>query len=149
MKNLNTFSVLAEMSAAELAEFETYLEPVNFDDGVIIIHEGEESRAMFFVVQGKVGIYKASEGKGRIFLRTIEPGDHFGEMALLCSGRRSASVHANGPCVLLKLTDRAFTEMMKSPELASRFLLGLAKALTIRLDNLNVRYAGMSSLFSC
>jgi CRP-like cAMP-binding protein len=149
MKKLDTFSVLAEMSAAELAAFETYLEPVDFDDGVIIIHEGEESRAMYFVVRGKVGIYKRSEGGGRIFLRTIEPGDHFGEMALLCAGRRSASVHANGACGLLKLTDRAFEEMMKSPELASRFLLGLAKTLAVRLDNLNVRYASMSSLFSC
>ena len=103
---------------------------------------------MYFVVRGKVGVYKAGEGGGRVFLRTIEPGDHFGEMGLLCTGRRSASVHANGVCGLLRLTDRAFAEMLKSPELASRFLLGLAKALAARLDNLNVRYAGVSSLFS-
>jgi CRP-like cAMP-binding protein len=148
MKKLETFSVLAEMSAAERAAFETYLEPVSFDDGAIILHEGEESRAMYFVVRGKVGVYKAGEGGGRVFLRTIEPGDHFGEMGLLCTGRRSASVHANGVCGLLRLTDRAFAEMLKSPELASRFLLGLAKALAARLDNLNVRYAGVSSLFS-
>ena len=55
------------MSAAELAAFETYLEPVSFDDGVIIIREGEQSRAMYFVVRGKVGIYKGTEGGGRIF----------------------------------------------------------------------------------
>ncbi|MGA2658134.1 MAG: cyclic nucleotide-binding domain-containing protein [Verrucomicrobiota bacterium] len=149
MNKLNTFSVLAEMSAAELAAFETYLEPVSFDDGVIIIREGEQSRAMYFVVRGKVGIYKGTEGGGRIFLRTIEPGDHFGEMGLLRSGRRSASVHANGACELLKLTDRAFTEILKSPELASRFLLGLAKTLTARLADMSVRYAGISSLLSC
>jgi CRP-like cAMP-binding protein len=149
MKKLNTFSVLAEMSAAELAAFETYLEPESFADGAMIIREGEESRAMYFVVRGKVGVYKGSEGGGRIFLRTIEPGDHFGEMGLLCSGRRSASVHANGECELLKLTDRAFTEILKSPELASRFLLGLAKTLTARLADMSVRYAGISALFSC
>ncbi len=68
-------------------------------------------------------------------------------MGLLCSGRRSASVHANGACELLKLTDRAFTEILKSPELASRFLLGLAKTLAVRLDSMSVRYAGVSALF--
>jgi len=149
MRNPNTFPVLAEMSAAEQAAFETYLEAVSFDDGVTIIHEGQQSRAMYFVVRGKVGTYKAGEGGGRVFLRTFEPGDHFGEMGLLCSGRRSASVHANGPCELLKLSERAFAEILKSPELASRFLLGLAKTLTARLDSLNVRYAGISSVFPC
>ncbi len=68
MRELKTFSVLAEMPAAALAAFETYLEPLSFDDGAIIIREGEESRAMYFVVRGKVGIYKGSEGGGQDLL---------------------------------------------------------------------------------
>lgn len=124
------------------------LEPVGFDDGAVIIRDGEKSKAMYFVVRGKVGVYKGASGRARVFLRTIPVGGHFGEMGLLCSGAHSAFVHANGKCALLKLTDEAFKKILKSPQLAAPFLLRLAQTLAFRLDNVSVRYGQMSSFLS-
>ncbi len=75
-----------------------------FRDGEIIIKEGETGKDMFIIVKGKVSIAKESEGV-KTTLATLTEGDIFGEMALVDSQPRSATVIAVGD-VRARVLDR-------------------------------------------
>lgn len=57
--------------------------------GTFVVHEGDDSDAMYFVLEGDAVVER-----GRFELKTIGPGDHFGELGLFGFGPRRASVRA-------------------------------------------------------
>ena|ERR1043166_7965017 len=72
----------------------------SFSDGEIVVHEGDTSREMFVIQRGSVEVTKLAEA-GEVVLATLERGSFFGEMSLLDSQPRSATVRAKGETRLL------------------------------------------------
>lgn len=66
-----------------------------FDDGEIIVNEGDTSRQMYVIQQGQVAISK-TVGDRQEGLAVLEKGDFFGEMSLLESLPRDATARAIG-----------------------------------------------------
>jgi glucose-6-phosphate 1-dehydrogenase len=78
------------------------LKPVVFSPGDAIIRKGDMGSEMYFICRGQVEILDET-GK---LLNTLGEGDFFGEMSLLFSRPRTASVRARATCDLFVL-DRA------------------------------------------
>ncbi|MBD3347458.1 MAG: cyclic nucleotide-binding domain-containing protein [Chitinivibrionales bacterium] len=96
-----------------------------------IVHEEDsESHSFFTIVTGKVNVVViTSEGKETI-LATLNPGDFFGEMAVLDGEPRSASVVAADECSLLMLYRPTFIAMLqKYPQIAIQMLKVMSKRL--------------------
>ena len=72
----------------------------SFLDGEIVVREGDVSRAMFVIQRGRVEVTKLV-GESEILLATLERGSFFGEMSLLDSQPRTATVRARGETRLL------------------------------------------------
>ncbi|MEE2753236.1 MAG: cyclic nucleotide-binding domain-containing protein, partial [Candidatus Latescibacterota bacterium] len=69
---------------------------IDYPEGVEIIREGDPGRGLFFFASGNVSVDKMTiEGKAET-LAIMEPGECFGEMALVDHKRRSATVRAMG-----------------------------------------------------
>jgi CRP/FNR family cyclic AMP-dependent transcriptional regulator len=65
--------------------------------------------------------------KGRT-IRHIMPGDHFGEIALLDGGERTATVATETPMRLLEIKRNAFTKLIHAePMIAVGLLKGIAR----------------------
>ena len=62
--------------------------------GAVIIGEGEQGNRMFFLSAGHVSVVKGHGGPQPINLARFGPGEFFGEMSLVESVVRSASVVA-------------------------------------------------------
>jgi CRP/FNR family cyclic AMP-dependent transcriptional regulator len=75
-----------------------------------IVREGEMGTEMFIIQEGKVVVTKKI-GDNEIFLATLERGDFFGEMSLLESVPRTATVRAIMPSRLVAI--RAGELLMK------------------------------------
>jgi len=60
----------------------------------IIIAEGDKSDSLYIVNEGQVKIYISDSDGREMQLQTLEPGDYFGELALLDKKPRSASAMA-------------------------------------------------------
>ena len=60
----------------------------------IIFEEGAAGSEMFIIHRGRVKIVKRTEDGQEKTLRVLEPGDFFGELALIDFSRRSASAVA-------------------------------------------------------
>ena len=95
--------------------------------GVAVIQEGDDDDGMLIVVNGRLRVHA-----GDRLLRELAPGASIGELAILVPDRRSASVTAITPCLLLRLERAVFDELMADhPELARamiQMLVGLVRS---------------------
>jgi predicted MFS family arabinose efflux permease len=69
-----------------------------FDAGVDIVRQGEPGDAFFVIEEGHVDVFEHE-----VHRRVEGPGEHFGEIALLRSVPRTATVRAKSPVALLVL----------------------------------------------
>lgn len=73
-----------------------------FHDGDIIVSEGDESREMYVIQSGAVVVVRNIDGV-EVELARLERGNFFGEMSLLESISRSATIRAVGETKLLAI----------------------------------------------
>lgn len=65
-----------------------------FERGEFIHHAGDASNQLFIIHQGKVKVYRLSEGGKEQLVRILEPGDFTGELALLCDSQHDSYAEA-------------------------------------------------------
>ena len=68
-----------------------------YPKNTIILHEGDDTDALYIILAGRVKIFLANAEGKEIILDTQGPGEYFGEM-VLDEGPRSASVMTLEPC---------------------------------------------------
>lgn len=94
-----------------------------FKAGEVVFLENDAGRECFIVNAGRVRIAKALNRYTLHPLTEIGPGEIFGEMALLSSGRRSATAIASEDTVATVLTQQNFGDVMAdSPAFALELL---------------------------
>jgi CRP/FNR family transcriptional regulator/CRP/FNR family cyclic AMP-dependent transcriptional regulator len=118
-----------------------------FSEGQTVVHEDDEENQTFFVIaEGSVHVtVLTSEGKQAI-LATLQPGEFFGEMAILDGEPRSASVVAAEKCALLMLYRRDFLDILnKYPKIAIRMLITMSRRL--RRSNRHINTLSLMSVY--
>ncbi len=93
-----------------------------YDNGIIIIRQGEPGDCMYEIQEGQVEVIKEKDGK-EIQLAVLGKGDFFGEMAIFDREVRSATVRAKGEVRALTIDKRAFLRRITGdPSLAFRIV---------------------------
>lgn len=137
---LNAASSLFQgLSEDEVRNFARSATIHSFEPGESIVRAQDSGDEMYAILSGVVDVY-ADDGARRQLLRTLGPGEVFGEMALFNRSIRSATAIASTPVEALVLTHESLARAsQKNPALASRLLLNLARVLSQRLDSLTRR----------
>jgi CRP/FNR family cyclic AMP-dependent transcriptional regulator len=99
----------------------------SFVSGTVIISEGEEGNLMYVVMEGEVSISL----KSRV-IATAKPGEVVGEMALINSDIRSATVTATTDCTLAVIDESSFKSLLKY---VPDFTMHIMGVLADRLQN--------------
>ena len=100
---------------------------VDFKAGTVIFKENSEGGHMYVVIKGEV--YISLNGKA---LATAMPGEIVGEMALISSDIRSATVTAKTDCQLAVIDQSSFESLVRHvPE----FSLHVMNVLVERIHN--------------
>ena len=91
--------------------------------GEIVFSAGDAGDALVGVVSGRIRISAGNADGREIFLNIMEPGDTFGEIALLDGGTRTATATAIEPCELVSLRrEPLFGLLEKEPKAALELL---------------------------
>jgi len=98
------FSVFADLPAAELNELAGAMSEVEVEEGVNVITVDDYGSAIYVIEQGEAEV----RTDGREATHVLGPGDAFGEIALLLTGERTATVVARTPMRLLSLSGQDF-----------------------------------------
>lgn len=97
----------------------------NFKAGEIIFKEGDAGLEFFVVKSGSVAVRR-----GNRTLDVLREGEIFGEMALIDSDVRSATVVADSDCVVVPVGEKQFLFMTSE---APYFALSVMRVLVQRL----------------
>jgi CRP-like cAMP-binding protein len=96
-------AVFGGLSASTLDFILDQAPVVTITEDEYFFRENESGSSMFVLQTGKVGVIKTRERR-RYLLRSLMPGDCFGEMALIDPHPRSASVVALEDCTALEIS---------------------------------------------
>ena len=97
-----------------------------------IIHSGDESDTLFYIMSGSVTALMETNAGKEITLAYLNPGDFFGEMGLFDEQRRSACIRAKSGCELGEICYPNFLALCNQhPE----FLFAVSKQVAGRLRN--------------
>jgi serine phosphatase RsbU (regulator of sigma subunit) len=114
--------LLASLPPSALRLLGEVLQVVTYDEGDLLVREGDAGERFRIILEGEVEVVKALATPGARTLRILGPGQFFGEVGLLLAdGRRSASVRARSSVRLLEMGRADFEAL-----LAQHPTLGLA-----------------------
>ena len=122
---LKSVSIFKDTPEHILADLAPLMEEEEFEQGSIIFKEGDIGDSMFIIHEGEVKIHK-----GGTDLAILKEKEVFGELALLDAEVRSATVTANTDCVLFRIEQEPFYELIDNrPEVARGFIKILCQRL--------------------
>ena len=122
LKSLSIFKDTPEHILADLAPL---MQEEEYEQNSLVFKEGEIGDCMYIIHQGEVIIHK-----GGTTLALLKEKEVFGELSLLDAEVRSASATTNADCMLFRIEQEPFYELIDNrPEVAKGFIKILCKRL--------------------
>jgi CRP/FNR family transcriptional regulator, cyclic AMP receptor protein len=140
--HLRRIKSLALLKDAQLVAFLPYVEVVNCAKSATLFKEGQAADSMFWILEGQMRVFTEKRNtSGLLFLRMLEAGDSFGEVAQLNQTVRTASIEATQCSVLIKVTTAAFHRLLSEhPALAAQLLFHMARTVGRQLSDLTAKF---------
>jgi len=124
---LQTIPLFSECSKKDLREIARISDELVVEEGTVLIGEGEPGHDLYVVVSGQLEVSRREGGT----IAFIGQGEVAGEMALLSSRPRNATVTAATESHILRAGDRDFLELLDRTPL---LWLKVARALADRVQ---------------
>lgn len=119
---LRRSELFGSVDADVLRDLESELELVSLASGQFLFHRGEPGDAMYLIIAGRLRVSLENGEASEKVLAELRPGDTLGEMAVLTSEPRSASVYAFRDTQLASLSRNGFQRLLKKyPDVLSLF----------------------------
>jgi CRP-like cAMP-binding protein len=122
LKNSDIFKRCSEVDLIDIASI---CEESHVDKGVTLFKKGDTGNCMYFIYSGQVSIHE-----GEHQLAVLAENEIFGELSLLDSESRSASATTVTDCILLKIEQEPFYDVIAT---STEILKGIMRTLCRRL----------------
>ena len=120
---LRRVPLLQGLGRREIEEVGQLVEEVDVREGKVLTRQGESGEEFFVIVDGSVAIERDGTR-----IRTLGPGDFFGEIALVDGGPRTATATAETASKVLVLAHREFHSLLgRHPKIQTVVLQSLAQ----------------------
>lgn len=143
---LERVDLFAGLNEAQVKTLKERSRVRSFAANTIVVNEGDEGSSLFVVQSGSLKAFLTDNNGREVTLSLLDPGDYFGELALLDDAPRSASVIAVTRSEVLQIPRTAFLGLIESDpgcmQTVVRNLVG-----RIRLLTDNVRALALVDVF--
>ena len=114
---------------------------LSFGNGEELFRAGEPSDCAYVIMEGEVEVMADTEA-GEVVAVTLSKNELFGEMGVLSTAPRSASIRAKGDVKALRITDEAFLKLLRdNPDVA----LDVLRQLSDKLARSHKQFEDMQS----
>ncbi|CAN5248655.1 N/A [soil metagenome] len=125
LEQLRRVPLFAACTDKQLRFITTRVEDMDFPSGKELCVEGQRGADFFIIVTGAAECIS----RGQV-VRTLGPGDFFGEIALLDQGPRTATIRTTAPSRCLVLGPAQFSDLLhQNAEIAVTILHAVVKRL--------------------
>ncbi len=104
---------LRQVSEDDLRAIAAGLKREEYQAGEVIIHQGSRPKAMFFIAQGEVEVIHKHPERDDDILARLKPGDTFGEIEMIYSQTRMATVRTLQDTSVYRWERLLMTDFMK------------------------------------
>jgi len=137
---LATIPLFSGLPAEELERFAELTRERSYPKGSVILFQDDPGDSLFVLRDGRVKVVLIGEDGREVILGVLEPGAHFGELALIDDQPRSAHVIAMEDAQLLVLRREDFKRRVEAnPTVAWALLTELSR----RLRRADVKIGGL------
>jgi ABC-type bacteriocin/lantibiotic exporter with double-glycine peptidase domain len=140
--DLDAFSALSSLSAAEKDELARRLSRVRLEAGATLFEQGHPPVGLYLLVEGRVQLEMHEPGLAAFQIYEGHAGDLFGEVSLLDGSPTAARVATLTPVLLWHLPQEIFAHLWRNGDvIAMRLAIALGRLVCERLRRLNDRLA--------
>jgi CRP/FNR family transcriptional regulator, cyclic AMP receptor protein len=111
---LRNHALFAQLTSGEIDQLLAHAHVAHYRHGDVIFHKASPGTGMMAVLAGQVRISAPSPDGREIVLNMINPGEIFGEIALLDGKDRTADAAAQTDCELLIIERRSFIPFLSA-----------------------------------
>ncbi|RKP22389.1 cyclic nucleotide-binding-like protein, partial [Syncephalis pseudoplumigaleata] len=109
---LEEVPLLTSLEAYERHKIADALESVVYNEGDVVIQQGDVGENFYIIESGDAGVCQIDENGVRHELPGLSKGDYFGELALLNNKPRAATIYAKGRLKCATLNKKAFNRLL-------------------------------------
>jgi len=113
------------LSAATIQQISALAVRRSYQEGEIVFTQGDPGDALYGVVTGRIRISASTRDGKEMFLNIMEPGDTFGEIALLDGNPRTATASATASSELMIIARAQFLVLLQREPMLAIHLLQL------------------------
>jgi len=128
VETLRNIPLFAGLPTPRLKLIAYTAEVVRFAPGEVIVQQGDPADAVYIVTEGEAEVWIRDAEGNEIHLATMGRNSLFGETAVICKGRRTATVKARDRVATFKIRDTLFLDLVRqSPEIGMQVMTVLAE----------------------
>ena len=130
VETLRNIPLFAGLPTARLKLIAYTAEVVSFEPGEVIVRQGDPADAVYIIAEGEAEVLLTDDEGQDLSLGTMGRNTLFGEIGVLCQGRRTTTVKAKERVVTFKISARLFLDLVRtSPEIGMQVMTVLAERL--------------------
>ena len=131
---LDKIPLFSDLELNELELLSLKMVTRQYPRNAVVINEGDHSDSLYIIRSGSVKVFLGNDEGKEVILNVQRAGEYFGELALIDSGPRSASVITQEKTVLSLISKADFDEFLRQHPAATvkiiRVLVKRLRALT-------------------
>lgn len=105
-----------EQSKLKLLAFTSELQ--TYENGEVVVHEGEAADCAFVILDGEADIYAKTDA-GEVIVGTLKSNQLVGELGVLTNSPRAATIRASGKVMMLRISGEMFLKLLaENPSVA-------------------------------
>jgi CRP/FNR family transcriptional regulator, cyclic AMP receptor protein len=130
VETLRNIPLFAGLPTPRLKLIAYTAEMVRFESGEVIVRQGDPADAVYILAEGEAEVLLTDDQGQDMSLGTMGRHTLFGEIGVLCKGRRTTTVKAKEGVVTYKISSQLFLELVRSsPEIGMQVMTVLAQRL--------------------
>ncbi len=135
---LRSSEIFQHTPESDLVELAAILQEIYLDAGTLLFSKGETGNCMYFIYSGSIKVHD-----GEHVLAVLGENEIVGELSVLDAESRSASATTAEECILLKLDQEPFYEILLNN---TDILKGILKTLCKRLRVINKKSISIANM---